>query len=348
VTQITLRDGVDDAYEGMSESVCAPAATAGRRLIHALTSKRHMRTRPVFLLPLAATLALGTLSACADSTGVGPGTVSILLTDAPGDVKAAVVTISQIYLQGSGRVVLRDTPVTIDLVKLSDSTAMLVDEVTVPSGTYSQLRFVITDAYIEVENADGTTSIYASSPNYAGLPSGAHVAGELQLPSYAQSGLKVNLPGDAVTIAGDQRILLVDFDVARSFGHAAGGSGRWVMTPLIHATDLVVSGTITARLRLGQAVTLPIVSGHQVTLGEFKAALTNAGGTREELTMTDANNDGVYEAVFRFLMPGTYTLDFVAPSTITFATIPAHPLAVQVGSGATVTSEFTLASAAPK
>jgi hypothetical protein len=307
-----------------------------------------MRTPRLLFLPLAAAIALGTFSACSESTGVGSGKISILLTDAPGDVKAAVVTISQIYLQGSGRVVLRDEPVTVDLLTLSGSTATLVDEAIVPAGTYSQLRFVITDAYIEVENAGGTTSIYASSPNYAGLPSGAQVAGDLQLPSYGQSGLKVDLPGGAVTIAGDERIILVDFDVAQSFGHVAGGSGRWVMTPVVHAVDFVVTGSITTTLRAAPGVALPMVSGHQVTLGEFKAALANDAGSREVLPMTDANSDGVYEAVFRFLTPSAYSLDLVGPATITFATTPAHPLAVQVGSGVTTRSDFTLTSAAPK
>ena len=297
---------------------------------------------------VAPLIALSALGACSDSTGVGPGKISILLTDAPGDVKAAVVTISEIYLQGSDRVVLRDEPVTIDLLTLANSTALLVDEATVPAGTYSQLRFVITDAYIEVENGDGTTNIYASSPSYAGLPSGARVAGELQMPSLAQSGLKVDLPGGAIRIEGDQRILLVDFDVAQSFGHIAGGSGRWVMHPVVHATDFVATGTLTATLRPAQGVTLPTINNHLVTLGEFKAALSNSAGSREELPMTDANGDGVYEAIFRFLVPGAYSLDLVAPSTINVVTTPARPLAVQVGSGATGTSDFTLTSATPK
>lgn len=297
---------------------------------------------------VAPLIALSALGACSDSTGVGPGKISILLTDAPGDVKAAVVTISEIYLQGSDRVVLRDEPVTIDLLTLANSTALLVDEATVPAGTYSQLRFVITDAYIEVENGDGTTNIYASSPSYAGLPSGARVAGELQMPSLAQSGLKVDLPGGAIRIEGDQRILLVDFDVAQSFGHIAGGSGRWVMHPVVHATDFVATGTLTATLRPAQGVTLPTINNHLVTLGEFKAALSNSAGSREELPMTDANGDGVYEAIFRFLVPGAYSLDLVAPSTINVVTTPARPLAVQVGSGATGTNDFTLTSATPK
>ena len=132
----------------------------------------------------------------------------MLLKDAPGDVKAAVVTISQVYMQGSSqgdepgsRVILRDTPITTDLLTLANSTAELVKDGVVPAGTYGQLRFVITGGYIEIDNGNGTSSIYASSPNYAGLPQGATVTGALQMPSYATSGIKVNLPAHLDLIA---------------------------------------------------------------------------------------------------------------------------------------------------
>ena len=142
------------------------------------------RTRRMSLNLLAAFGLALTGAACSESTGnAANGKITVLLKDAPGDVKSAVVTISQIYLQGStegddasSRVVLRDTPVTTDLLTLANSTAELVKDATVPAGTYGQLRFVITGGYIEVENAGGTTSIFATSPNYAGLPAGATVA----------------------------------------------------------------------------------------------------------------------------------------------------------------------------
>ena len=41
----------------------------------------------------------------------------------------------------------------------------------------------------------------------------------------------------SVRLEGNSNILLVDFDVAQSFGHQAGGSGRWVMHPVVMATD---------------------------------------------------------------------------------------------------------------
>ena len=142
------------------------------------------RTRRASLNLFAALGLALTGAACSDSTGnAANGKITVLLTDAPGDVKSAVVTISQIYLQGnpdvddaSSRVILRDTPITTDLLTLANSTAELVKDMTVPAGTYGQLRFVVTGGYVEVENVGGTTSIFASSPDYAGLPAGATVA----------------------------------------------------------------------------------------------------------------------------------------------------------------------------
>jgi hypothetical protein len=187
----------------------------------------------------AAALALVlSASACDSATGLRTGTLSMYLTDAPGDVVAAVVTIEEIYLtsgdEENPRITLRDIPFTTDLLTLVDSTHLLLEDVEIPAGSYGQLRFVISGAYIEVEGDGGANAIYASSPTYAGLPESATVTGTLQMPSLAQSGLKVNLPGDALVVAADGAVsLIVDFDVSQSFGQLAGGSGMWVMTPVL-------------------------------------------------------------------------------------------------------------------
>lgn len=301
----------------------------------------------------AALLALTAVAACSDSSGSGNGRVSILLTDAPGDVRKAVVTIDRIYLQAgdgegeSGRIVLREDDVTTDLLTLADSTAELVRDAVVPGGTYNQLRFVITGGYIEVENADGSTSIYASSPDYAGLPAGAQVRGELQMPSYSSSGVKVKLPGDgAFRVDGDQRVLLVDFDVSQSFGHAAGGSDRWVMRPVLEATSFDLSGGVAVSLAKADTVTLPSINNTPVTLAGWQAVLTNAAGSREAHALTDANNDGTFEAEFRYVLPGAWSIDFVAPSdSITFTTNPARPASVVVGAARVTPAAFVLTSA---
>ncbi|MBZ4422844.1 DUF4382 domain-containing protein [Myxococcus sp. RHSTA-1-4] len=318
------------------------------------------RLRSSFTALLAVTL-LPLVVACG-----GEGKVSVLMTDAPGDdLKTAVVTISEIYLQGGGdedgdttnddiskagsddkggRVVLLDEPVTVSLLDLANKTSELVSEAVVPNGDYSELRFVITGGYIEVKNADDTTTLFATSDDYAGLPEGAQVGGRLHMPSYASSGLKVKFT-ETLSIEGEQKILLVDFDVAQSFGKEAGGSGRWVMSPVIKAAEVTASGSINVTLAAGEGVTLPTVGDHQVTLADFRAVMINAAGSREELPLADTNGDGTFEASFKFLIPGTFSLNIAGPEGITFTTSPAGPVSVELGSGRDITQAFTLTGA---
>jgi Domain of unknown function (DUF4382) len=282
-----------------------------------------------------AALAPTLLLAC----GQGTGRISVLLTDAPADFKAAVVTITRIDLVGSGgTTVLSDTKVTTNLLTLANDTALLVDSAVVAPGTYSELRFVITGGYVEVAQPDGSSIIYASSPDYEGLPEGAVVGGTLRMPSYAESGLKVHLGG--LKVGTDSKIVLVDFDVSQSFGHVAGGSGAWVMHPVMTATELELSGTVNVTLKLGPGVTLP----PPATLGQFGAVLTSSGGSAKTLTLTDAGG-GVFGASFKFLLPGSYTLGFTAPGTLTFTTSPAVPASVTVASGQATAADFVLTSA---
>jgi len=297
---------------------------------------------------VASTLSLALTSACSDSSGPGTGTLSLRLTDAPGDVLAAVVTISEINLQGTGgTTVLSSSEVTTDLLTLSGSTATLLNGATVNAGTYSQLRFVITGAYIEVDNGDGTSSIYATSPTYPGLPAGAAVSGILQTPSFDTSGLKVTLPGDHLTITdGGETILLVDFDVSQSFGQQAGGSGQWVMHPVIVASDVTVSGSAQVNLSLDPSVTLPAPGGTQVTLADFSATLSNGGGFTRTVTFTDTDGDGTFTADFAFLAPGDYSLSLEVPAGVaSLVTTPSMPQTVTVQAGATATQSISITGA---
>jgi len=299
------------------------------------------------------TLALAALAAGAGCSDQGPstsGSLSIRLKDAPGDVQHAVVTISQIYLQGTGgRTVLTTTPHTVDLTTLTGTTtASLLDGATVSAGTYSELRFVVTGAYVQVDNGDGTSSLFASSPTYAGLPQGATVAGPLQLPSLAQSGLKVDL-GAPLTITGTQKVLVVDFDVSQSFGHATGsGASGWVMHPVIKGADVTLTGSIHATVQLGTNVSLPAVqvNGHAVTLADVSLVLTNtADNTTSTVALSDAGG-GVFAADFSDVTPGDYTIGFSLPAGVTsVTTTPAAPAPVAVQSGQQAMVAFTVTAA---
>ena len=213
-------------------------------------------TAPFLRAATAGMILLAAVAGCSETTAVNDNArFSVYLKDAPGDVVQAVVTIDRVYLQGGtdavdedstassgadqgaqdaarGRVVLTDEDVTVDLLTLVDEPMALLQNVAVPTGRYAGLRIVVSGGFVEVENADGTTSIYASSPDYAGLPDGAVVAGTLRMPSFRTSGLKIQFPG-ALEISDAAEAVLIDFDVKQSFGKAAGNSGAWVMTPSI-------------------------------------------------------------------------------------------------------------------
>jgi hypothetical protein len=296
---------------------------------------------------LLAAIALPAL-ACSDGENTGPdnGTtqLTVRLTDADGGINAAVVTVSDVYLVGSGNeshVSLTTTPVTINLVDLANTAQTLVDAKDIANDAYSELRFVITGGYVEVANPEGGTSIYASSPDYAGLPAGAIVTGELQMPSLAESGLKVDLPADDLTLDGGTETLLLDFDVSQSFGAAAGNSGMWVMHPVIKGTTFTEPAQVRASLALGQDVVLP----GTVALGDFSAVLTTTGGGTESLPLTDADADGTFDATFDFLLPGSYNVSFTGPEGVSFTTDPATPIVVTTAAGTTVDASATITEA---
>jgi len=284
---------------------------------------------------LYASLALLGAAACG---GADTGKVTVRLTDAPGDFKAAVVTITEVDLVGSGGTfhMISNKEITTNLLTLSNDTAEIVKDVEVPAGTYSQLRFVITGGYIQVEQADGSVKTFASSPTYAGLPAGTKVDGDLRMPSFAQSGLKVNLPGGSVAVGGGTTVVLVDFDVSQSFGHEAGNSGAWVMHPVCKAERFELSGTVnvTVALAAGTSLTPP------ATLADMNVVLTNDAGSAKSFPLAQDAVTGVWSVRFKYLVPGAYTLSLAAP--FAFASDPPIPLAVAVASGQNLTQAFLI------
>ncbi len=306
----------------------------------------------------AATLGLG-LAAC-DSTSSGTSRLSIKLTDAPpeANITEAVVTISKIYLQGSQsanpseQMVLLSTPVTTDLLTLSNDVLNLVEDQVVKAGTYAQLRFVIDGGYIVVDE-NGTSKTYAT-PGYAGLPEGVTPDGLLECPSCGQSGIKVNFPDGALTLTED-KIVLVDFDVAETFGHPAGGSGSWVMHPSLKADNVQLSGTVTVMAKLDEGVTLPDLNGSPTTLADFKAELRTSDmdplvvGELADFSGPDA--DGYFTATFDLVLPGDYDVNILSPMDmgtplIDFMTDPAMPQGVTVDSDGNPSVSYLITSAA--
>ena len=198
-----------------------------------------------------AVAAIG-LVACAESTGPGTAQLTILLTDDPGDVIEAWVTIDQIILvpgengeeeNGGGLLVLTDEDWTGDLLTLQDEGEFdtLVQDAVIPAGFYEQLRFVIPDACIVVETDVVDVFDVFATPGYVAIGEDDaecnEPTGSLQTPSFAETGVKVILPGDTGMELEGVESLTADFEVSQSFGQLAGDSGMWVMTPVIIATE---------------------------------------------------------------------------------------------------------------
>jgi len=193
---------------------------------------------------LAATAVAAVLVAgCSDSTETPIAQVSLALTDAPGDVDSVWVEIEEIYLQGGGRTVLlssddADGLGLIELTQLAGSTLDLVEDVQIPAGNYGQLRFVLAGAVLQTEGGE----VYTFNAEH---PHGLSATGSLTCPSCDNTGIKVLLPGEVADLEAGAHLIVLDFDVSQSFGHVAGGSGGWVMHPVILGAELGFTGGVT-------------------------------------------------------------------------------------------------------
>jgi len=243
----------------------------------------------------------------------GEASLSVFLTDAPGNVEAVWVEIGEITLQGDeGVVVLLDEPTElIQLTELVGELQLLVDGAEVPPGTYGQLRLRIEDAILETTEGD----VYALGS--AEHPDGLPATGTLKCPSCDKSGLKVVLHGLEVTEG--ESALVLDFDVSQSFGHQAGKSGKWIMRPVIHATHL--QDDDEGLSEAGVSLEGQVVLDTDVTIPECPAGtprdLTVFVPSASAQTLTDGEgvpvirtgtveDDGEFK--INFLEPDTYTL----------------------------------------
>lgn len=308
---------------------------------------------PMLLLPLVAV-------ACDDGTDLDQTNVSLELTDAAGEhVDNVWIGIEEIYLQGTaGREVLVSATdpdavappsELVELTALENATLNLVEDVPVPSGSYGQLRFVIDQAVLE---SNGSFFSYNGAvPPTAG--DGFQADGDLVCPSCTQTGIKALLPQDELPVEGDQKIIVLDFDVSRSFGQEAGMSGQWVMTPIIVATDLGFTGGITGTVVLDgtEIPECPAGTARDITVFQATAtAQTLEDDSGNPVVYTD-HPDSEGNLDFDFLDPDTYDLGFTDPLAVSDTyqlnfTGSVSPTTVDVTSGDQATGvEYTITDA---
>jgi len=192
-----------------------------------------MTWRKTFVLTLMLS-SLVFLASCTDSdSSVTDGTaeVQVLLTDAPSDyIESAPVKFSRVYLMGNEDFDLMDDSkegVGYDLMDLQNGVTVKLsdDKITVPAGTYHQLRMVVLSATVTLKDTvsftDGTRT------------------DTLFVPSGMESGIKVQLEDSIEAEDGSLTIVLVDFDVDENFvihgdPTVADGVTDILFTPLLN------------------------------------------------------------------------------------------------------------------
>ncbi len=190
------------------------------------------------LLGLMACDATGPASE--EEQGLAPGTFNVRLTDAPGDVVQALVTIERVAVvsatdsgegdaEEGGVEILSDSAFTVDLTKLQAGVDTALASTDSLRGTFSQIRLVTADtANVLYETASGDTA-----------------EADLKQPSASETGIKINFEPVTLKSPTDEAEVTLDFSVADSFVKA-GQSGMYIFKPVVHAQSVVANGDTTA------------------------------------------------------------------------------------------------------
>jgi len=206
--------------------------------------------RMLFYFPtrllLGLAVALGgalTLIGC-DTVGTSGSTdeggqLSVLLTDAPGDILEANVTIERVAVvpstdtasgdadKGGLEVLSKDT-MDVDLMQLQNGVTKALGSITIPEGNYSQIR---------LKTARNATVYYEDA-------NGDRQKADLMLPSADETGVKINFKEFTVGSAQDSIEVTLDFNVQESFVEA-GQAGKYIFKPVVHAQSIVANGDTT-------------------------------------------------------------------------------------------------------
>jgi hypothetical protein len=259
-------------------------------------------------------LAAVALTGCEDSgVGVADGAadVRVLLTDAPADyIDAAWVDIGAISLvpmEGTPVLLSEDgTDGLVDLLELQNAATAELADMEIEPGTYAEIRMVVEAA--EVDLVDGYTFRDGTTTK------------ALKVPSGAQSGLKLKLAprdgmgdeDDGLEIVPGENVLVVDFDVSRSFvlqgnPDTPAGIHGVIFKPTLRVTVDDVAASIAGQVTTDLDVP---VAGLTVTADPVEGGSLLEAFQTEIATAVTAE-DGSY--TLHFLVPGSYVVSVAAP-----------------------------------
>jgi hypothetical protein len=225
------------------------------------------------LASILAGVGLGTAVIIAGCGGGGggsaaPGTVSVQLTDSPAcGYDHVYVTVDHVEFSADGNnwttVPVSSSVGRIDLLNLDNGTLLALGEAPLAAGTYQQVRLVLA--------ANGNAAPWAN----AVVLSGASSELALKTPSGQQSGYKIK--GPFTVQSGTMADLILDFNACKSIV-VAGGSGQYLLKPVVSAIAQVVSGAVSGTTVPGSRVYAEQQSsnGPVVVIGTTADATTGA------------------------------------------------------------------------
>lgn len=216
------------------------------------------------------------------------GTLNVALTDNPAcGFDHVYVTVKEVRVNQSANAGNNDanwhavtlkTPKKIDLLSLTNGVLEQIGQTPLPVGHYQQVRLVL-------EPNVGTKLANSVVPT-----DGSEVA--LTTPSAAQSGYKV--VGNFEVKADTLTDLVLDFDACRSV--VQRGNGGYNLKPVVTATPIVVSGSISGYVNPTLAAAGAKVYAEQG--GKIiKGTVVNADGSFKLLPLIQSSSNGNYEIV---------------------------------------------------
>lgn len=211
-------------------------------------------------------LFLFTMGCSDDSTSPsqGNGSIKLYMTDSPASYDSVIVFIQRIEVHRSsndsteGWIVIDNNLRSFDLLQLRNGTTIVVGDSVLPSGTYNQIRLVLTDGCYVVDGG---------------------IKHDLTVPSGMQSGIKIN---HTFTIQANALYeLMIDFNVELSI-HITGNN-NYILRPVLRCIPLSSSGSVSGQVQPidAQAIIFTTSGSDTITtytdlLGYFKLmALTS-------------------------------------------------------------------------
>ncbi|MHB1141879.1 MAG: DUF4382 domain-containing protein [Sulfuricaulis sp.] len=273
------------------------------------------------LVSLGAILTLASCGGGGGGDGAGTGTLSLQITDGP------VETAKHVYVQFSGlelhaadgqrttlyycqdpadatlTIVSEDActapaaPKRIDLLAQSGGDAeVLLDNFILPSGRYNWIRLMV-DAVAGMQDS------------YIVLPDDSEH--ELEIPSGAQTGLKLNRGFDVPT--GGNADFTIDFDLRKSV-HVTG-TGEYMLRPTLRLADNGMTGAIAGTVDpslvpAGCTPAVYVYEGDGVTPDDIDADVNTPDPVTTATVKPDPMDNTKYVYKAAFLEAGNYTIAF--------------------------------------